>query len=80
MSSPNWTPSLFPKRQEQKEGVETKEEEDQRDTRQDPNAKQRYGWPNLLVRPDLLVSDAMMMMAVNDTIEDKLVSPINSPR
>jgi hypothetical protein len=32
------------------------------------------GWP------DLLVSDAMMMMAADDTIEDKLVSPMNSPR
>jgi hypothetical protein len=33
------------------------------------------GWPNLLVR------DAMMMMMVaDDTIGDKLVSPMNSPR
>jgi hypothetical protein len=32
------------------------------------------GWP------DLLVSDAMMMMAADDIIGDKLVSPMNSPR
>jgi hypothetical protein len=32
------------------------------------------GWP------DLLMSDAMVMMAADDTDEDKVVSPMNSPR
>jgi hypothetical protein len=30
--------------------------------------------------PDLLVSDVMVMMAVDDTLGDNLVSPMNSPR
>jgi hypothetical protein len=30
--------------------------------------------------PDLLVSDAMIMMASDDNVGDNLVSPMNSPR
>jgi hypothetical protein len=44
-----------------------------RDAAGGSNPRPDMGWP------DLLVSDAMMMMAVNDTIGDKLVSPMNSP-